>query len=281
MGLRCAHLLAMSMAVAALGACGAVSAAGTDGGVDGGGTAARDRAAQLQDRSSLQLFGLDLGNDDTAHAAHVAGFGYPGGHASAYLGGWHWGATEASAALTVLRDSDRAGYGAQDDMLRGRSGASFNSNIVRLAASISRALPRDWQLRAMLKGQYTSDALLPGDQFGMGGASASQAGRGFSERDITDDLGLAGNLELYTPNLCGAAGWSCRALGFYDSAYVKRNHELSGELRSATVGSVGLGLRMLLTRRVNLQLDYGHVLRADATDGVDPNRVHVRMSLAY
>jgi len=38
---------------------------------------------------------------------------------------------------------------------------------------------------------------------------------------------------------------------------------------------------MLVSAAVNLQVDYGHVLRAGATDNVDANRMHLRISLAY
>lgn len=297
MSLPCAHL--WSVAVALMGCAGSASAgagvAGQGGaaatavaaapgaGADGRGRVPAssqanyllesDGAASLQSAPTAADLGRGqlVGYDGAVHPYSVS-----------YLGGWRWSAVEASAALTVLRNTSTntgGGYGGPEDFTRARAGTSVSYNIVRLAASISRALPRDWQLRAVVKGQYASDALTSGEPYDGYGTAAV---RGYAEREIADDIGLAGNLELYTPNLCGALpGWSCRALGFYDSGYLKRNRELAGELRSSAVGSVGLGVRMLLTRRVNLQLDYGHVVRANAMDGLDVNRVHLRMSLAY
>lgn len=219
-------------------------------------------------KDNVQLLGQQFGNDVTVHPLSVT-----------YMGNWSWAGTEASAAITGVRNVAGGTNGSQADFSRARSGATANYNILRLAASLSHILPKDWQARIMVKGQYTSDALLPGEQFGAGGATSV---RGFAEREIADDIGLAANLELYTPNLCGAhAGWNCRALAFYDSAYIKRNRELAGELSSTAIGSVGVGLRMLVTTAVNLQLDYGHVVRAGATDSADANRVHLRMSLSY
>jgi hemolysin activation/secretion protein len=219
-------------------------------------------------KNNVQLLGQQLGNDVTVHPLSVS-----------YLGSWTWPGAEASAAITGVRNIAGGNNGGQADFSRARSGATANYNILRLAASLSHILPRDWQARIMVNGQYTSDALIPGEQFGAGGATSV---RGFAEREIADDIGLAANLELYTPNLCGAhAGWNCRALAFYDSAYIKRNRELAGELSSTAIGSVGIGMRMLITNAVNLQLDYGHVVRAGATDSVDANRVHLRLSLSY
>ena len=219
-------------------------------------------------KNTVQLFGQQVGNDVTVHPFSVT-----------YLGNWNWAGTQASAAVTGVRNIAGGDNGSQADFSRARGGATANYNILRLAASLSHILPRDWQARIMLKGQYSNDALIPGEQFGAGGATSV---RGFAEREIADDIGLAANLELYTPNLCAAhAGWNCRALSFYDSAYIKRNREQAGELSSTAIGSVGVGLRMLVSAAVNLQVDYGHVLRAGATDNVDANRLHLRMSLSY
>src|SRR5471032_2252412 len=157
-------------------------------------------------KNTVQLFGQQVGNDVTVHPFSVT-----------YLGNWNWAGTQASAAVTGVRNIAGGDNGSQADFSRARGGATANYNILRLAASLSRILPRDWQARIMLKGQYSNDALIPGEQFGAGGATSV---RGFAEREIADDIGLAANLELYTPNLCAAhAGWNCRALSFYDSAY--------------------------------------------------------------
>ena len=211
--------------------------------------------------------GQQLNTDVTVHPFSVS-----------YLRSWSLPGTAASATLTLLRNIAGGSNGSQDDFSRARAGgATANYNIVRLAASLTRALPSDWQVRAAVNGQYTRDALVPGEQFGAGGAASV---RGFDERVVAEDSGVAANLELYTPNLC-PDGWSCRALAFYDSAYLKRNSVQAGELSSTTIGSAGLGLRLQLSRQLNLQLDYGHVLRAGATDSGDANRLHLRLNLAY
>jgi hemolysin activation/secretion protein len=120
---------------------------------------------------------------------------------------------------------------------------------------------------------------VPGEQFGAGGAASV---RGFAEREVSNDSGASLNLELYTPNWCGQAlGFQCRALAFYDTAGLRRNHALPGESKSQGIGSAGLGMRLLLSRYANLQLDYAHVVNAGDTGQRDANRLHFRLALAY
>jgi hemolysin activation/secretion protein len=217
-------------------------------------------------KNSVVLLGQELGNDVSVHPLSVA-----------YTGSWALQQSEAAFSATLLRNIPGGSRGKQEDFTRARSGAKDDYTILRLGASYTRVLPADWQMRALLNGQLTSDALIPGEQFGIGGSSSV---RGFNEREASNDVGAGANLELYTPNLCGG-NWQCRALAFYDTAWIKRRHALPGELDSTTIGSAGLGLRVLLSSYVNLQLDYGHVTRAGATGREGDNRLHVRLGLSY
>jgi hemolysin activation/secretion protein len=219
-------------------------------------------------KNNVELLGQQLGSDVTVHPISFS-----------YLGSWTPPGAELSGAVTVLHNVSGGANGSQADFSRARIGASATYNILRLAASLTKALPADWQLRAIVNGQYSSDALIPGEQFGAGGSTSV---RGLRERELSNDSGVGTNIELYTPNLCAArAGWNCRALAFYDSAYLRRNRELAGELRSASVGSAGIGLRLLISSHVNLQIDYGHVVKAGATNVGDANRLHFRLGFSY
>ncbi|MFA9217342.1 MAG: ShlB/FhaC/HecB family hemolysin secretion/activation protein [Sphingomonadaceae bacterium] len=219
-------------------------------------------------KNSVELLGQQLGNDVTVHPLSVS-----------YVGTLPLATGELGGTVSVLHNVAGGANGGQDAFTRARSGANANYTIVRVGGSLSRVLPGDWQLRALLNGQYTNAALIPGEQFGAGGASSV---RGFVEREISNDSGLGLNLEVYTPNLCSnRANWNCRVLGFVDNAYVSRNHALAGELTSTSIASAGVGLRFLLSTYVNLQLDYGHVLKAGATGRNDANRLHLRLGLAY
>jgi hemolysin activation/secretion protein len=218
-------------------------------------------------KNSIQLSGTELGNDVTVHPVSIS-----------YQASLPIKQGEIGGQVTLVRNISGGSNGGQDAFTLARINSKADYTILRVGGSVTRALAGDWQVRAIANGQYSSDALIPGEQFGAGGATSV---RGFIEREISNDSGLGVNLEVYTPNLCQRAGWNCRLLGFYDSAYVKRNHAQPGELDSTSIASTGVGARFVLSTYVNLQLDYGHVLRAGATTRADANRLHVRVALAY
>lgn len=218
-------------------------------------------------QNSVQLLGLELGNDITVHPISVG-----------YQGSWALATGEASIGLTLLHNLSGGSRGGQQDFNNARFGATADYTALRFAGSVTQALPADWQVRAIINGQYTNDALIPGEQFGAGGATSV---RGFDEREVSNDSGVTGNFEMYSSPLCKNASWQCRMLAFYDSAYVTRNHALPGEIRSTSISSAGLGVRLLFRNDVNLQMDYGHVLQAGATTRVGSNRLHVRLGLSF
>jgi hemolysin activation/secretion protein len=217
-------------------------------------------------KNSVVFAGQEFGNDVTVRPLSV---GYAGTLAMANA--------QADFALTVVGNIAGGPRGRAEDFGRARSGANPNWKALRLAGAYARALG-EWQVRLLANGQYTRDALVPGEQFGAGGSTSV---RGFGERNLSTDSGLFANLELYTPDLCSNATWQCRALAFYDTAYGKRNHALAGELTGATIGSAGLGVRFAAGSAASVQLDYGHVLRTGELPVTSKNKLHVRVGLAY
>jgi hemolysin activation/secretion protein len=218
-------------------------------------------------KNNVTFLGTQLGNDVTVHPLSVN-----------YVANWAKDGTDLGGSATLVHNIPGGDKGGSDDFARARAGAKARYTALRLSGSYGRSLSNDWQLRAIVNAQLTADALIPGEQFGGGGASSV---RGFAEREVSNDSGVGANLEAYTPDLCRSDRWQCRVLGFYDMAYVKRNHALPGELTSTTIGSTGLGLRVLMGNSMNLQLDYGHVVQAGATGRNGANRLHVRLGLAY
>ncbi|HYR25128.1 MAG TPA: ShlB/FhaC/HecB family hemolysin secretion/activation protein, partial [Aquabacterium sp.] len=218
-------------------------------------------------KSSVQLLGIELGNDVTVRPVSI---GYQA-NAPIKMG-------EVGGQVTLVRNIPGGSNGDPRAFALARMHANPDYTLLRVSGSVTRTLANDWLLRAIANGQYTHDALIPGEQFGAGGASSV---RGFLEREFANDSGLAVNLEAYTPNLCARAGWSCRLLGFYDTAHLRRNKALPGELDRTTIASVGVGMRFALSTYANLQLDYGHVIDAGVATRTDANRLHARLSLAY
>lgn len=219
-------------------------------------------------KSSLELFDVQLGNDITVHPISLG-----------YQGTWVRVDGDANIGLALLHNIPGGSKGGQRDFDLARAHARDDYNALQFATSITQILPQAWQLRAALKGQYTKDALVPGEQFGAGGAASV---RGFREREVSNDSGVVGNLEAYTPPLCLGGSWQCRALAFYDAGYLTRNHALPGEFDHVSLSSAGLGVRLIYRRNLNLQVDYGHALHAEASETQrGDDRLHVRLSLAY
>lgn len=219
-------------------------------------------------KNSVLFYSQDFGNDVTVRPLSVG-----------YLGRIALDQGDLNLSATLLRNVAGGARGSQDDFTAARLGARAGYTALRLAGAWSHALgSNDWQTRVLGNGQYSPDALVPGEQFGAGGATSV---RGFDERALAADSGLGLNLELYTPNLCSRSGWQCRLLAFYDTAYGKRNDALPGELRSTTIAGAGLGLRFAVGGAVSLQVDYGNVVKEGALNGTSKDRLHVRVGLAY
>ncbi len=219
-------------------------------------------------KNSVLLAGQDFGNNVTVHPLSLA-----------YMASWTLPEGEANASLTLLRNVPGGSNGGAADFAKARPGAPAGYSVLRFAGAWSRALAQDWQMRLIINGQWSGDALVAGEQFGAGGATSV---RGFGERVLSDDTGALANAELYTPNVCVARQpWQCRVLAFVDGAYVSRNAALPGEQTSSAIASAGLGLRLAFGTDASLQIDVGHVLHRGATDGGTRNRVHFRANLSY
>lgn len=151
--------------------------------------------------------------------------------------------------------------------------------VARWGFNHNRALPRDWQFRWGMSGQVTRDMLISGEQFGIGG---SDSVRGFLEREIINDNGFRGTLELYSPDFGGSvpiSGARLRALMFYDWGALRRMRPAVLEMHGQHISSAGLGLRFSRGTNFSLRLDAARVIDKGGLQGRGDMRVHA--SLAY
>lgn len=221
-------------------------------------------------KNSVIFAGTNFGNDVTVHPVSIG-----------YMGMLPNPTGEFAFSLAYSHNIPGGDRGDDAAFRAARSGADSSYDVLRFSTSVSHALQgrwMGWQGRVVANGQLSSDALVPGEQFGAGGSTSV---RGFAEREISADAGVGINLEMYGPNLCSGANWTCRGLGFVDAAYAKRNHPLPGELRSTTIASAGLGVRIAYGDSMTFQLDWGHVADEGDLSVKDKDRVHVRMGFAY
>ncbi len=160
----------------------------------------------------------------------------------------------------------------------GRRGANSLYQLWRYGFNWQKALAGDWTVRANLAGQHTSQSLVTGEMFGIGGADSV---RGFLEREHSNDKGHRGSLELYSPQI--ARGWHeglrLRVLGFYDFGWVKRVHPAPSEIFSSGISSAGLGVRANLGSDTTLRVDYAKVI--DSSQTSRGMRLHGALSYVF
>jgi len=113
-------------------------------------------------------------------------------------------------------------------------------SIVRESVAFSQLLPSDFILRAVASAQQTHDLLIPGEQFGMGGADNV---RGYYERETASDKGQRSRSEGYGPDFGSwiSGNWRARALVFRRRC--ERPRQCSHTGPDNKLGSFGLGVR--------------------------------------
>jgi hemolysin activation/secretion protein len=138
-----------------------------------------------------------------------------------------------------------------------RAGATADWSSLHYGFGYNRVLGTSWFFRFKTSGQQSSDRLISGEQFGIGGIYSV---RGFEERTLLGDSGVQANLELWAP---GFTGWNIRPLVFIDMGHVETNQQTPGLPDSHDIASTGAGLRWSMDNRLNMVLDVGYVLNGD------------------
>ena len=150
-------------------------------------------------------------------------------------------------------------------------GAPSNYKLLRFGGNLGVALPQDMQLRAVVAGQLTRDMLVPGEQFGLGGADSI---RGFTERQFSADSGFRATIEGYSPDFgkaFGVDGLKVRALVFHDTGVLRRRLPNPAEVLKTRLSSVGVGMRITWNNVLALRLDYAMIGKVgEVTSGNPP-----------
>lgn len=201
--------------------------------------------------NDVNFLGSQLGHDVTVHPVSLT-----------YTGKWTFDLVRAGFYLTGLQNlpGNWNSHDGASDFEQARAGAPRGYNLLRYGANLSYVFGGDWQARAFLNGQYTNDPLVPGEQFGLGGTGSV---RGFQERQIANDLGYAGSVEFYTPDLgrrVGLTAFETRLLVFYDRGTASRVNALPGDTQRTEIASVGPGIRITDGKRFSLSVDWGIVV---------------------
>jgi hemolysin activation/secretion protein len=221
-------------------------------------------------RNDVDFSGAPLGNDVTVHPLNLT-----------WSGLYRVEGTQAGAYASWLVNIPGGSNGDDAAFAAARAGADANYRLLRAGASMSRQLPGDWQFRLAADGQYSGDALVPGEQFGLGGMDSV---RGFNERVISNDRGWRASVELYTPDLGSLTRLDnarLRLLAFVDGGHLNRNDPLPGEVASEGIASTGVGVRFGIGKSVSFRLDYGYVLEGYGTVTSSHDKLHGSIAYVY
>jgi hemolysin activation/secretion protein len=183
----------------------------------------------------------------------------------------------ASGGISLSRGFPGGAKADNATLALARVGADAYYTVLRLVGSYFQPLAAGWSMSVGAESQQTRDALVPGEQFGLGGARSV---RGFDERQLAGDSGHRVSLEFYTPQ--GEYGdLRFKGLGFLDWGELRRNDVQAGEAARESVAAWGLGLRVGLTKQLALSFDAAHVLRGIASRPAGGGRVHLSLQFTF
>lgn len=157
--------------------------------------------------------------------------GYAGRmEADKYVWGYN---AELSTNVSGGEGNSLAAYQSEDPRIQ-----NVNWKAVRGGASYAMSLSSGWMWNLRGQFQYSPDALISGEQFGLGGATSI---RGTGERATAGDSGVSTTFELTTPELHPGL----RVIGFVDAGWLHSNNtDLNpGKPTSDQLASAGFGVR--------------------------------------
>ena len=172
-----------------------------------------------------------------------------------------------------------AGENADADFNELRALAKPDFLVLRFGFEYAQSFAQNWQARISLSGQETSDALITGEQFGIGGATSV---RGYDERELTNDKGYHLSAEVYTPSFANSLGMTgdLRALAFYDIGKLTRNFPLPSDGENySPISSAGIGLRLNYKENLTFKLDLASPM--NSTESREKGDIKLHGALNY
>lgn len=155
-----------------------------------------------------------------------------------------------------------------------RAGAETDWDAWQAGAFLDLRFGEGWLLRSRLAGQYAGEPLVPGEQFGLGGAGSV---RGFLPRAASTDDGVAGTVELWIP----PPSPKLQLLGFVDVARGWRDQVQVGEEDELSLASLGVGMRWQPTEWLRANLDWGYVINGASNVESGNHRVHFNLTSVF
>jgi len=192
-----------------------------------------------------------------------------------YQGEYLWKQVKSDFHLQWVGNTGLGGHNSQQHYQKSRVNSKQDWHLLRYGANLN-ATFKNWLVKFSLTGQYSDQAIISGEQLGIGG---SYSVRGYDERETSADSGEIIKLELYTPRLYGF-----KLLGFYDYGHGRQQNVLDNEAKSWTLSSVGIGIRWQWKNYIFTNLDLAHTLNEGLKNGgtqLGNNRIHASLVLRF
>lgn len=163
-----------------------------------------------------------------------------------------------TGGITFATNIDSGSNNTDEDYAAVRPGAKNDWSALRYRLGYDLFFAQKWMFHAGLSGQYSSDLLISGEQFGVGGSSSM---RGFETRSVTGDTGNQLSFEVWSPAFYGV-----RYLAFVDTARLEFNSDGANVGEDYDVSSFGVGLRWSWKQQLSISLDYAVINEGVDTD---------------
>jgi len=147
-------------------------------------------------------------------------------------------------------------YNTDERYADNRADADSSWQAFRFGGGLEQTYGADWKLRASFSGQIAREAMIPGEQFGVGGAYSV---RGFQERELTGETGIQGMFQIDSP----ATSYGLRAIAYVDFGHVTPAEETASVGGGETIVGIGGGLRWTSSFGLSASLDVAQALEGN------------------
>lgn len=189
-----------------------------------------------------------------------------------YAGEYQMEKSRLSFNVSYVRNLGGGNGNTKSAYASSRSNAEQVWDVLRYNGTYYRGLAKDWLVKLTLKGQWSNEPLISGEQFGIGGVNSV---RGFEERVVTGDRGNQATIQFSRPLFKNMAQLRL----FTDIGHAKVISPSAGQIASQTLMGIGAGITWRWKENLNFSIDYAHELNDGRTNDIGGTKTH--MSLFY
>jgi hemolysin activation/secretion protein len=177
--------------------------------------------------------------------------------------------------------SANAGGSSQETFEAARPGGKKHYVIARFSGFAEQAMAAGFAVHGRVDLQYSPNALISGEKFGVGGANNV---RGYQERELAGDRGFLARVEALAPALDLTSDVRLRPYLFVDHGRVSNHKDMPCRgiaETSCKLTGAGIGSRLSIGRSATATLDIGRAFENGVTTSPGNVRGHISVSFVY